>query len=739
MSPTYKPPSVETIPEPPEDLAALVPDSEVPSSKEQEDMTKKRAPDIIVEHGTGDDRGMENRHQHRHQKATVLHHGAAQPRPRSVGSRRISTPAVLGSPRSKSTHYHRRHTVTEGLERGLSSPMADSDEGDTEMEGGHSRAHRRPTSPSALSSLTALTGLSTGTSGSGSSSGSGSTITQVSFNRRGYPEKEDSASLFVQQGTPAHPGALSFLDPDSPAVTEDSIKRSVAEAETWRAPDTVQPKTSPSARSASSSSSSASSSFHSDASSSKNTAETDRSTSPERSLNGDSSKLAPPTLSIDPAPPQNGAQFTERRRQGPAYRYGTPEMPRGTANLPHIPTNVLTPRVPNQGHVKHLPRAEKLPLSGYELLAARLSSSSRGHARRHSSFSSTTSGFTSRRDSVGSGSHQAGALGEEQPQPPRIKPIYRKFEALNHRLLLHLQDELSELEEQLHRLDTADTQNRRMQNRIQPASRRTDYMTGGELQWHRTDILGKIGYKLGHYNHVLSSFTSTRDLPSPSLADVNEYRAYLVHESPIAEIETRFLEPIEDLVTLAPTPTSPSDSSRSSSSTGSASASEPEDLLTRPEYYQALSDDSPTPLPDGRASSSYLPSPTPSRPRTANAAHNDGSRSSHRPPTRRGGKDGTAAPPEQPHPLRILHVAVAMALAVLVPILTFAVIPGFVGRMTVVLLVGVSLVGSLVQSGSLALGSTGKSGYGTAATTRDVVLCAGVYGGVMAAVAAVVG
>lgn len=96
----------------------------------------------------------------------------------------------------------------------------------------------------------------------------------------------------------------------------------------------------------------------------------------------------------------------------------------------------------------------------------------------------------------------ASAAGHE----PALKPIYRRFEALNHRLLLHLQDELSELEEQLHRLDTADTQTRRLQNCILPASRRAEYLAGGELQWHRTDILGKIGFKLGQYSEFFPPY-----------------------------------------------------------------------------------------------------------------------------------------------------------------------------------------------------------------------------------------
>jgi len=90
-----------------------------------------------------------------------------------------------------------------------------------------------------------------------------------------------------------------------------------------------------------------------------------------------------------------------------------------------------------------------------------------------------------------------------------IKPIYRRFETLNHRLLLHVQDELSELEEQLHRLDRADAHARRHGGEANtnattfPASRRAEQAAGGELQWRRTDVLGQIGFKLERYSRLL--------------------------------------------------------------------------------------------------------------------------------------------------------------------------------------------------------------------------------------------
>lgn len=207
----------------------------------------------------------------------------------------------------------------------------------------------------------------------------------------------------------------------------------------------------------------------------------------------------------------NAYNTATNRRSADPDRYGTPEMPRGSAKLPHIPNNGLTPRVPSQNHPKHLPRAEKLPKSGYELLASTISSSAVPSASRNrlSTFLETAPAGkrrnpSQRRHSSASASffnhNQQNMIAPPPDEDLTIKPIYRRFEALNHRLLLHLQDELSELEEQLHRLDTTDTQTRRLQSSILPASRRAEFLVGGELQSHKTEILSKIAYKLGQYS-----------------------------------------------------------------------------------------------------------------------------------------------------------------------------------------------------------------------------------------------
>lgn len=229
----------------------------------------------------------------------------------------------------------------------------------------------------------------------------------------------------------------------------------------------------------SSSSSSTSSSFHGDDDSSSPAVDndTDRSTSPERSVKDHESDHET-SSHTDQASAKIALQMAAAQQRqnlhGSIQSYGTPNMQRGNANLPHIPQTALSARYKQPLHQHPLPRAEKLPITGYELLASRLASH-----------------------------------GRDSDDGATIRPMYRKFEALNHRILLHLQDEISELEEQLHRLDHADTQSRRTDRQIIPASRRAAAQAGGELQWHKTDILGRIGYKLAQYSMLSFSYSSS--------------------------------------------------------------------------------------------------------------------------------------------------------------------------------------------------------------------------------------
>ncbi|KAI1344388.1 hypothetical protein F5Y15DRAFT_110961 [Xylariaceae sp. FL0016] len=473
------------------------------------------------------------------------------------------------------------------------------------------------------------------TSESSSSSGSGSTITPTSSVKRDSTAKAVSKA---KKHSAHKPDALSFLDSDSPQITPETIERTMHEA-SQRSPDSVH-STSPSTRSTSSTLSS----FRDDASDTIGDHETDRSTSPERSVDGDRIER----LSVNTDPRLRAGKNRKRS-------YGTPEMPRGNAQHPHISPNALTPRVPNQNqpYAKHLPRAEKLPLTGYEQLASKLSSAS---------------------------SEQYG---------PYLRPMYRRFETLNHRLLLHLQDEICELEEQLHRLDTADTQNRRLQNCILPASRRAESLSGGELHWHKTDILGKIGFKLEQYNRVLVSFQKTQHLQTPTLADIHEYRGYLATHAPIVELEARFLDATDDLV-----------------------------CVDEDEQVEPMDEDTMvTPMPRPEYNLFSPRNSQPAKPQAEATVRQDdiGCEASKGAVTR-----------TENEPL-VASLSLAMAIAILLPIMTFSVIPSYLGRVTVASLVGGGVLGALIQGKVVGIHAT-----------REFCVCVGIYGAAMAMLAGIV-
>ncbi|KAI0185286.1 hypothetical protein EV127DRAFT_348736 [Xylaria flabelliformis] len=457
--------------------------------------------------------------------------------------------------------------------------------------------------------------------------------------------KQDSSGKTTSVKPKKHPiskpNVLNFLDLDSPQVTPESIQRTVKEASK---PSPEAPKnTSPSAHSTSS----ASSGFREDVFDIFGDHETDRSTSPEHGIDEDSRARV-----FGEAGPRVAKTNKSRKR------YGTPEMPRMNAQYPHVPPEELTPRAPNQQFFKRLPRAEKLPLTGYELLASRLSSLSADRGGQ-------------------------------------LQPIYRRFEALNHRILLHLQDEICELEEKLHRLDTTDTQNRRLPNGILPASRRAEFASGGEFQWHKADILGQIAWKLDQYNRVLSSFRETLSLPPPTMPAISQYRGFLASYTPISEVETQFLDATDDLVCL--------------------SYSDDDEMI-------ADEEDVVTPVSRSDITDFHT------RRRVSILSQSDTSRQLDERNTP--SSDPGGVPLDQQHTTAkylLMSLSVAMAVAVILPILTFLVIPGFIGRMTVVGLVGIGILVALVQ------GSWVKF-----QATQEFCLSVGLYGCVMAVLAGMV-
>ena len=77
-----------------------------------------------------------------------------------------------------------------------------------------------------------------------------------------------------------------------------------------------------------------------------------------------------------------------------------------------------------------------------------------------------------------------------------LTPIYRKFETLNNRILLYLQDEISEMEESLEALDNAISQ----EEGHKMASRRSDPMYPSQLKWQRQELMCRIFSKVEQYS-----------------------------------------------------------------------------------------------------------------------------------------------------------------------------------------------------------------------------------------------
>jgi hypothetical protein len=177
----------------------------------------------------------------------------------------------------------------------------------------------------------------------------------------------------------------------------------------------------------------------------------------------------PPPLSI--AYPSQAGLDSPTRQPLPL----TVQSPMGAPSLPvqqHAPPFHQYPGQPPQyqAHVS-APDVTRTTAAGYELLANKLSETPK------------------------KSNHTVRKTGN-------FVPMYRKFEHLNHRVLLHLQDEVCELEEELRFLDDSivQTSPRDDAGHAFPASRRGDARFGSELHYKRTELLGRIFQKLGQYS-----------------------------------------------------------------------------------------------------------------------------------------------------------------------------------------------------------------------------------------------
>ena len=176
----------------------------------------------------------------------------------------------------------------------------------------------------------------------------------------------------------------------------------------------------------------------------------------------DSSELAP--LPDFASPSRSWTSMAPNLNDTPeAYYTSAPHTLAEMAQYPRTPISEGFSPAVSQGIGDTLPKTahpgERINASGYDLLASSIDSSS-----------------------------------EEF-----LRPIYRKFETLNHRMLLYLQDEISEIEESLLALDdTIALENQHYGSR--PASRRAEARFPSPLQWQRNDLLARSVIKVEQYS-----------------------------------------------------------------------------------------------------------------------------------------------------------------------------------------------------------------------------------------------
>lgn len=183
-------------------------------------------------------------------------------------------------------------------------------------------------------------------------------------------------------------------------------------------------------------------------------------------------------------------------------------------------------------------------------------------------------------------------------------------------------------------------------------------------------------------DQVIASFNATYGLPEPSLQEVLAYQSYLRDFNPIVEGESQYLDFAGDLVNLG----------RRKRRPNSNPSDEPASPISQ--FSGVLGFSRPPSSQISNASSSIHPAESNSK-------------------------------------LALNRLAIALAVIVLAPIVSFAVIPGFVGRMTVVFLVGLGSAAALFQSGLLNSVAEDRS-------MTDWLLCVGVYGAVMAIIAGII-
>ncbi|XWW92554.1 hypothetical protein V2A60_000477 [Cordyceps javanica] len=286
--------------------------------------------------------------------------------------------------------------------------------------------------------------------------------------------------------------------------------------------------------------------------------------------------------------------------------------------------------------------------------------------------------------------------GSESELP--IPPIYRRFKDLHHRILLDLADELTILEERLQHLDDLDGMNRRCRNGFLPASRRLEESDPNEVTTARKQLKDQAAYKLFQYCTQFDLLKRVSEFRDAMPEEVNEYRSFLAANAPVVPSEMRFLDKTADLLCLSDGPYYLDEESLSDSQ---APATRTPRLLEAPTAPSAVGVGGPL-----------------DQARDYTAAARSGSSNGKR--------------PRPLSPVTLRHMLVGACMAIILPILSFPIIAGFLSRMTVVALVGLGMAVVGVQSGAYDM-------FAGRASPVDSAIALGIYAGFMMIVAVTFG
>ena len=140
------------------------------------------------------------------------------------------------------------------------------------------------------------------------------------------------------------------------------------------------------------------------------------------------------------------------------------------------------------------------------------------------------------------------AFAPDKSNDESFVPLYRRFDRLNQRLFLHLQDEIVEIEDELRQIDDADARLRAVVSPSEghelPESRRV----GANA---KVEVLGRAYVKLGQYNQALLSYNKLiQNVEVADSNDVERLKSWLTVENPVKNTEARFLDHHSDLLAL---------------------------------------------------------------------------------------------------------------------------------------------------------------------------------------------